>query len=159
MKRLSVAIIASFATLLTTAAIAMPEGECPSKRPPMPTAEIDTDKDGALSADEIKNFHQKRLNEADVNHDGGLDANEFKTMHDQKTIRMHESMFKHMDGDGNGLLSADELGKRYENKLKTCDTDQDGDLSKSELDNCHPKMHRGMHQQPGGPKAGPDNEE
>lgn len=151
MKRSSLLVAIGFASVIGSGlASAMNHGgggECPSHKGGMPIEEIDTNKDGALSAAEISTFHKKHFDDADANKDGSLDANEFKLMHEKEMARRHEAKFKAMDADGNGKLSSDELGKKRGMGITRCDTDKNGDVSKAELENCRMmkgKMHGGM---------------
>lgn len=145
MKRSSILLAASFATVLSTGltmglANASGPGECPRMKGGMPIEEIDTDKNGTLSAAEIKAYQKKHFDEADLNHDGSLDPNEFKQMHEKEMARREELMFKHMDANGDGKVSADELDKMRGMHLQACDKDKNGDISKDEMANCHTMM-------------------
>ncbi len=131
-------------------ALAMSHGESGSGKGWMPPVEeIDTDKNGSLSAAEINAFHKKHFDNADTNKDGSLDAKEFQRMHEKQMEKRHEAMFKRMDTDGNGKLSADELAKKKAMGMKRCDQDANGELSKAELSECHPRMHEQMQKQHG----------
>ena len=49
-------------------------------------------------------------------------------------------MFKHMDANGDGKVSADELDKMRGMHLQACDKDKNGDISQDEMANCHTMM-------------------
>lgn len=150
MKKSVLLLVASlYGTVAAGSALAMNHGDCPAGKGWMPPVEeMDTDKNGAVSAAEMKAFHKKHFDEADTNKDGSLDTKEFQVMHEKKMAKRHEAKFKRMDTDGNGKLSQDELSKKKDMGMKQCDKDANGDLSKAELDACHPGM-PGMQKQHG----------
>lgn len=100
---------------------------------------IDTDKDGKLSLAELQAHRATEFAGADANGDGSLDAGELS---DRMMARFQEKLparAQHMidnhDNDGNGLVSADEMGQGpAEDHFARIDTDNDGAISKEEAE-------------------------
>ena len=81
-------------------------------------AEMDTNKDGAISKKEFDAFHNKHFKELDANHDGKITQEEFEAGHPP----MHEH---HVDGQHRGDAF---ISKRFE----AADSNHDGALSREE---------------------------
>ncbi|GAB3670707.1 EF-hand domain-containing protein [Salinisphaera aquimarina] len=69
---------------------------------------LDSDDNGSLSADELKQMRAKmaqmRFDKADTNGDGSIDQDEFMAQANKRA----EAMFKHMDKNDDGSLDSDE---------------------------------------------------
>ncbi|NIY78201.1 calcium-binding protein [Celeribacter sp. HF31] len=101
-------------------------------------ATVDADEDGKITQDEIDAFRAARFAEVDANGDGTVDADElFAHQEAQRVARMQAraaSMIENRDGDGDGLLSAEEMqGPRAGTMFSRLDRDGDGAVSQEEL--------------------------
>jgi len=113
-------------------------------RPAALVAALDADKDGEISADELKNA-EAALKTLDKNNDGKLTPDEFRppagrgpregegsrpeANPEQRATRMMQA-----DKNGDGKLSKDELLPEFlARMIERGDTDKDGCLSKDEL--------------------------
>lgn len=99
--------------------------------------QIDTDKDGKLSLPELEAHRAAEFKAADTNGDGALDADELAARElarfQEKLAERTQHMIDNKDNDGNGSLSADEIGKGpAEDHFARIDTDNDGMISKEE---------------------------
>ena len=99
--------------------------------------QIDTDKDGKLSMAELEAHRAAEFKAADTNADGALDATELAARElarfQEKLADRTQEMIDNKDNDGNGSLSADEIGKGpAEDHFARIDTDNDGMISKDE---------------------------
>lgn len=98
---------------------------------------IDSDKDGKLSLAELEAYRAAEFKAADTNADGALDAEELAARElarfQERLADRTQRMIDNKDNDGNGSLSADEIGKGpAEDNFARIDTDNDGMISKEE---------------------------
>ncbi len=158
-------VVAVSAATLSTAAMADrrggPDGREAGGMPMLNFAEIDANKDGKITQDEITAFHTARLTAADTNGDGILSVDELSAM---STARMQArmkarsderaaKMLKLQDADGDGKLTMAEATAapdRAARMFARVDTDKDGALSQAEVDAAKAMMmkhrgHRGKH--------------
>lgn len=108
-------------------------------------AEIDMNADGQISAEEIDAHRAARFAAADANQDGALDATELATMHEAEVAEMlarrSAMMIERHDDNGDGTLSADELGEGpLERRFAVLDTDNDGLISQAEAEAAEQAM-------------------
>ncbi len=114
---------------------------------------MDTDKDGKVTQAEMDAHKAARVAEVDANKDGLLSADELAQMQIiEMTIRAEAraaEMVTAMDTDADGLLSAAEMtaGPRLAFMMDTVDTDGDGAISLAEMEAAQAMMgeHRGKH--------------
>ena len=66
---------------------------------------LDSNKDGALSKDELLSHNTKRFTRLDSNEDGSISKDEFNA----RLI----AMFEAMDSNGDGMLKGNEMPKRH----------------------------------------------
>ena len=66
---------------------------------------LDSNKDGALSREELLSHNTKRFTRLDSNEDGSISKDEFNG----RLI----AMFEAMDSNGDGMLKGDEMPKRH----------------------------------------------
>ena len=66
---------------------------------------LDSNKDGALSQEELLSHNTKRFTRLDSNEDGSISKDEFNG----RLI----AMFEAMDSNGDGMLKGDEMPKRH----------------------------------------------
>ena len=84
--------------------------------------EMDADKDGKLSRQEIDAAAEKVFQEADKDRDGYLSEQEFKA------IQGARSKFRDLDRNKDGKLSMDEIRKSADNRFRYLDRNKDGSL-------------------------------
>ena len=114
----------------------------------LPFAQIDTDQDGKITAEEMAAYQAARFAAMDANGDGFVDAAELQAHMMAQAAERAEAraarMVSRMDTDGDGKLSAAEMqagprrdgasGDRFARMLERLDTDKDGALSREEWD-------------------------
>ncbi|WP_128514186.1 EF-hand domain-containing protein [Tabrizicola thermarum] len=96
--------------------------------------EIDADKNGKITQEELAAHRAAEFAAADTNGDGALSAEELQAKMLAEMLARHSArMIENMDNDGNGSLSADEMGKGpMAENFARIDTDNDGAISKDE---------------------------
>lgn len=96
--------------------------------------EIDANKDGKVSQDELAAHRAAEFAAADTNGDCALSAEELQAKMLAEILARHSArMIENMDDDGNGTLSADEMGEGpMAANFARIDTDNDGAISKDE---------------------------
>ena len=109
---------------------------------------IDADKDGKVTLAEIQAHRAAEFAAADTNGDGAISPEELSAMQlarfQEKLAERTQAMLDNMDNDGNGSLSADELGQGPgERNFARLDTDNDGAISKEEAEAA--MQHRRKH--------------
>ena len=111
--------------------------------------QLDVDKDGFISFDEIENVigtsssdislivgrdpnWRKTLQSLDVNGDGRLDYNEFLQAASNRFTLLNEDNIKRafaiLDKDGDGSITADELKSTFTGNISACGTTLDLDF-------------------------------
>ena len=102
--------------------------------------DLDANGDGQISVDEVKAHHASRIAEIDTNGDGLISADEM-TAHMMSQMQdrmgaMAENMIRWRDSDGDGQLSAEELGgmQGMERMFMHLDENGDGTISAEEFD-------------------------
>lgn len=142
-------LAALVAATLSTAAFADRKGPMGGMEGSMPFAnfdQIDANKDGKLTPDELTAFRTARLTEADTNADGLLDAGELAAMHIARVTEMAPEfaarMIERRDDDKDGKLSVAELTPQQGPKemFDRVDTDGDGAISKPEAEAVKARM-------------------
>lgn len=101
--------------------------------------EVDANKDGKLSKDELAAHAEARFNQTDTNNDGLVSEAELRARIAQRmedrADRKVSRMMKHHDANDDGQLSQDEMKPKHADKMmKRVDTDGDGAISKAEFD-------------------------
>jgi Ca2+-binding EF-hand superfamily protein len=114
-------------------------------------SEMDTNKDGKVTAEEFKAAAAARFTAADANHDGVLDASEHAAM--RKARLEHPSHggkrgMARMDQDSSGAISRDEAPAGLLEHFDEIDTNHDGLLDQHEL--AHSDRHSRDRGGPGG---------
>ncbi len=125
-------------------------------------AQLDTNGDGAVSAEEFQASRQARFKAIDTNGDGALSADEMnaaraKVMQDRgkgKPKDRAARMIEYLDQNGDGLLSAEELAARRDpdRMFDRVDTNNDGSVSKEEFAAAREKF--AEHRRQGGKHGG-----
>lgn len=130
--------------------------------------QLDTNGDGAISAEEFAAHRQTIFDQLDTDKSGTISQDEFtatkgvgpgaqagNTFRDQRRAQMHAQMFTTFDTNGDGVLNTEEWADHQGRgrMLGTLDTDKDGALSAEELSQM--PMGRGMGPGQGmGPRGG-----
>ena len=99
-------------------------------------ATLDTDGDGGVTLEEMRDQAAARFAAADTNGDGGLSAEEIAAQQDQRRAERIARMIEARDTNGDGLLQADEMapkGDRIARMFDRLDADGDGRVSAAEF--------------------------
>jgi Ca2+-binding EF-hand superfamily protein len=104
-------------------------------------ARFDTNKDGALSKDEVANAGHlaKSFDKLDANHDGLISKDEMQAAGEERRAEMKAEAverFKAADKNADGLLSKEEVSAgmpRLARRFDLLDANKDGTLSPEEL--------------------------
>lgn len=130
----SITVLAIAAGLFATTAQARDGGEQREAR----FAQIDTNSDGQVTADELTAQAAARFAAADANNDGALTLDEMKAAAQE----MHKDrMLKRLDANKDGTLSDDEMakanegrmGKRMTKRFEKMDADNSGSITLEEM--------------------------
>lgn len=117
-------------------------------------AEADADKDGKISAAEMREAKQARFARSDANGDGKLTIEELDEARKAQRMERLQQMVLWLDADGDGMLSVEEYDLRRGHMLSRLDDDGDGALSKEEMRDggrrFHHRHHGGQHGGMGG---------
>ncbi len=70
---------------------------------------LDMNSDGKTTPEEARTLLQKVLNESDLDGDGTLSIGEFETFHSRMIREKMVDRFQHLDADGNGAITAEEI--------------------------------------------------
>ncbi len=108
-----------------------------------PLAEMDADKDGAISADESAAQATKKFDEIDKDKDGSVSLDELDKYRDAEKAKREAEMKKRegemkqkyrakVDPDGDGKITKDEFLKSAAERQKKMDVDGDGKVTKEE---------------------------
>ncbi len=115
---------------------------------------VDTNKDGALSQDEINAAVNARFAEFDADKNGSLSLQEFEALWAEITKPMAVRAFQFLDPNGDAAVSKAELDDRFSTIVSRFDRNDDGMLSRAD--------HRGPRHGPHGPRHwwqhGPEND-
>ena len=112
-----------------------PSADRPSHESPI--ADIDTDKDGAVSTEESSAHAAKKFDEIDTDKDGFASMEEMsKYRSAERAARAHEAKSKYqkkVDPDGDGKITRDEFMKNAAERHSKNDTNADGKVTKEEV--------------------------
>lgn len=137
----ALALAALTAATLSTGAVAQ-DGP---PRGPFPFEEMDANKDGKVTKDEMTAHREARFTRADTDKDGKLSAAELAAAADEKakerSAKRASKMIERADKDGDGMLTMAEMTPpRGDKMFDRADTDGDGAISKAEADAAREKM-------------------
>jgi len=135
-------ILATAGALAATTVVAKPG--CGGMGPKMQFEELDTDGNGEISKAEMEAHKAARFATSDSNGDGNISAEELVAQAQKRAAKRVEKMISHLDKDGDGMLSHDEManrGGRHGNRFERADSDGNGAISKEEFEQA--KQHRG----------------
>ena len=94
--------------------------------------EVDTDKNGSITQDEINAFRAAKVGAADTTKDGALSLDEFGVAYNELMRSKMVDAFQTFDDDGNGSITAAELDLRFGDVVAKMDRNGDGVLSKAD---------------------------
>ncbi|MGK3984539.1 hypothetical protein WME99_15950 [Sorangium sp. So ce136] len=97
---------------------------------------LDKNGDGKLAVSELPEKAQKRLAGADTNKDGALSAEELKAhaeQHAKARAAKQKERFARSDKNGDGFLTRDEVGDKRWERVKAADANRDNKLTADEL--------------------------
>jgi hypothetical protein len=94
--------------------------------------EVDADKNGSITQDEINTFRAAKVAAADTTKDGVLSIEEFSVAYNEMMRSRMIDAFQNLDDDGNGSVTAAELDTKFGNVVAKMDKNGDGVLSKAD---------------------------
>jgi Ca2+-binding EF-hand superfamily protein len=94
---------------------------------------FDKDKNGTVELAELPEHKQKWLGKADANKDGRLTADELKSAAEAR----HREMFQRVDKNSDGALTADEVGEGHWERIRVADADSDSRITMAEMQKAH----------------------
>ncbi|XWN34227.1 MAG: EF-hand domain-containing protein [Devosia sp.] len=103
----------------------------------------DTNRDRALTQEEIDTFVAGQVAEADTDGDGNLSLEEFRTVWLSITGPVMVDSFQMLDDDGNGIITVEERDERFGDAVSRFDRNGDGQLSRADRRGKHHRGHRG----------------
>ena len=92
-------------------------------------AQVDTDKNAAISQNEINAFRTAKVTAADTTKDGALSLDEFSVAYNNMMRARMVDEFQKFDDDGNGSITTAELDTRFGTIVAQMDRNGDGVLS------------------------------
>lgn len=104
-------------------------GERAERRLDKRFTELDADKDGLVTGEEIEAAHAERFKKMDGDGDGSVDARELVEYH---MLRRAERRIARMDKNNDGVLQADEMPQRR--GMMRFDLDNNGSVSRAEIE-------------------------
>ncbi len=113
--------------------------------------QLDTNKDGAISRDEVKAERLERFAMADIDSDGAVSQAEMVAFTEARRAERRERrqarQFARLDTDGNGTVSAEEFAGREMKMFERADINGDGSVDAEEREAMAAKVRdmRGKH--------------
>lgn len=95
-------------------------------------ADVDVDKNGSVTQQEINAFRAAKVAAADTTKDGALSLDEFAVAHNELMRARMVDAFQNFDNDGNGSITTAELDARFGSIVSKLDRNGDGVLSKAD---------------------------
>ena len=96
-------------------------------------SEIDADGDNSISRAEVDAFLDGIRAENDANGNGAIDLQEFEGVFLEQARPMMVDRFQHLDDNGDGEISADEVSVRVDKLMAWADKNDDGVVELKEL--------------------------
>jgi EF hand/EF-hand domain pair len=120
--------------------------------------EVDTDKSGSITQDEINAFRAAKVAAADTSKDGALSLDEFAVAYNEMMRSKMVDAFQNFDDDGNGSITTAELDARFGDVVAKMDKNGDGVLSKADRPDHGGKGGKGHGKKRGGDNRGDDGQ-
>lgn len=105
----------------------------PAARQPALLAAADQDRDGRVTAEELRADRERQVARFDADQDGKLSAEEYEAWWLSTARPRLERLFRADDRNGDGSIALDELVARANDMLRRRDRDGDGALTAEEL--------------------------
>lgn len=93
---------------------------------------VDKDKNGEVSADELKSAAERRFLRIDTDKNGEVSAAEIDASLQKIVEQRRNRVLKAMDADGNGSISNAEVGQFVDDLIKEADADGNGGVTLDE---------------------------
>jgi EF hand len=94
--------------------------------------DVDADKSGSVTQDEVNTFRTAKVSAADTSKDGALNLDEFSVAYNELMRARMVDAFQSFDEDGNGSITTAELDTRFGTIVARMDRNGDGVLSKAD---------------------------
>lgn len=117
--------------------------------------QLDANKDGKLTQEEIDTGRKDALARSDADKDGKLTLAEYEKVWLEQMRPMMVRQFQHLDADGDAAVTADEFGKPFAGIVARMDRNDDGALDESDRRRGWGGKHRRGHGEGGGPGMEP----
>lgn len=134
-------LTAAIATLAAGAALALPHG-----RGDLGKA-LDENGDGKVQVAEIEASAAKQAAEIDANADGAITAAEMKAWHEVQRAKRAEARLMRLDANQDGKVSVDEFAAARVERASRRDANGDGVIAPEEMRGKH-RGHRGFRGKP-----------
>lgn len=147
----------SLMTVIGVAAFALTATAGVAREGNRPTFEqIDSNGDGEISGAELSAVNAARFAARDTNGDGFLDREELEAAAAKRSAVRINRMMRHVDSDGDGQLSQEEIAARRDpaRMLSRFDADGSGTLSKAEFEGARKAMRGRMAEHRGAKRSG-----
>lgn len=154
MNRSALWVTGALVVVMGTAGIASARGYGDGERGPRGAGmekmfeQIDADKDGKITKDEMDAFRAARFAAVDTDSDGKLSQEELGAARDARRLERQQQMVERLDQNDDGLLSAEELAaagpkRGPEAMFDRLDADNDGALTLEEMQQARGGMRDG----------------
>ncbi|SNT28794.1 EF-hand domain-containing protein [Antarctobacter heliothermus] len=164
MKNSALWVTGALVVVMGTAGIASARGYGDGERGPRGAGmekmfeQIDADKDGKITKDEMEAHRTARFEAIDADGDGKLSKEEMDGARDARRLERTQKMVESLDQNDDGLLSAEELAaggpkRGPEAMFDRLDADEDGALTLEEMQQAHGKMRDGGKHRSGGKRG------
>ena len=94
---------------------------------------MDTNGDGAVTAEEIEAQRAGKFAQFDANKDGELSPDEFNALEEDMRRERQQAHFQRMDADGNKSVSLEEFSGPRDKMFERFDKNKDGKLTADEM--------------------------
>lgn len=95
--------------------------------------QMDTDRNGVISAEEFRIGHQGRLDRVDADGDGQVTLEEMEAFAIERMRDRVAERFGRLDADGDGVVTVEEFAAQADARFARMDRDGDGNLTIHDL--------------------------
>jgi EF hand len=95
--------------------------------------EVDADKNGSVTQNEIDNFRAGKVTSTDTSKDGLISLEEFGVAYNELMRKRMVDAFQNLDDDGNGSITTAELNARFGAIVTRLDRNGDGVLNNADM--------------------------